>query len=186
MVSRLYTMTNKATKKQEVLRQTTLTSAHNTYEKGLNCYALFKTSNHATSEDLVQDTFIKTWAYLVKNGKIDNMKAFLYHILNHLIVDEYRKHKATSLDILLEKGFEPTVSDHTRIFDVIDGEKAILLILRLPSTYQKVMHMKYVQDLSLKEISLITGQTKNAIAVQLHRGLEKLKVLYQSEESVSN
>ena len=175
-------MTNKDTPKNETRRQIALASAHSTYEKGLNSYALFKTSNHATSEDLVQDTFIKTWAYLVKNGKIDNMKAFLYHILNHLIVDEYRKHKVTSLDILLEKGFEPTVSDHTRIFDVIDGEKAILLILRLPNTYQKVMHMRHVQDLSLKEISLITGQSKNAIAVQLHRGLEKLKVLYHKEE----
>ena len=40
------------------------------------------------------------------------------------------------------------------------------------------MRMKYNQDLSLTEMSLITGQTKNAMAVQLHRGLEKLKVLY--------
>jgi len=38
--------------------------------------------------------------------------------------------------------------------------------------------MKYVQDLSLKEISLLTGKSKNAVAVQLHRGLEKFKQLY--------
>ncbi len=39
--------------------------------------------------------------------------------------------------------------------------------------------MKYMQDLSLKEISILTGQSKNTIAVQLHRGLEKLKILYK-------
>jgi len=38
--------------------------------------------------------------------------------------------------------------------------------------------MRYVKDLSLKEISLITGQSTNATAVQIHRGLEKLKLLY--------
>ena len=38
--------------------------------------------------------------------------------------------------------------------------------------------MKYVQDLSLEEMSQITGQTKNGIAVKIHRGLEKLKILY--------
>ncbi len=38
--------------------------------------------------------------------------------------------------------------------------------------------MRFVQDLSLKEMSLITGKTKNSIAVQVHRGLEKIKVLY--------
>jgi hypothetical protein len=71
------------------------------------------------------------------------------------------------------------------LFIVIDGEKASLLILRLSKTYQKVMRMRHMQDLSLSEISLITGQSKNAVAVQLHRGLEKLKVLYHDEGSLS-
>ena len=31
---------------------------------------------------------------------------------------------------------------------------------------------------NIKEISLITRKTKNTIAVQAHRGLEKLKLLY--------
>ena len=106
------------------------------------------------------------------------MKAFLYHVLNHLIVDEYRKHKSTSLDALLEKGFEPSTGNSNRLFSVVDGKEAFLLIGRLPEKYQKVMHMRYVRDLSLKEMSVITGQSKNTIAVQLHRGLEKLKVLY--------
>jgi len=40
------------------------------------------------------------------------------------------------------------------------------------------MEMRYARDLSLKEISLIAGQSKNAMAVQTHRGLAKLKLLY--------
>ena len=62
--------------------------------------------------------------------------------------------------------------------NILDGKKALILIARLPEKYQKVMRMKYVQDLSLEEMSLVTGQTKNTIAVQTYRGLEKLKVLY--------
>jgi DNA-directed RNA polymerase specialized sigma24 family protein len=38
--------------------------------------------------------------------------------------------------------------------------------------------MKYTQGLSLKEMSLITGLSRNALAVQAHRGLERLKALY--------
>jgi RNA polymerase sigma-70 factor (ECF subfamily) len=105
------------------------------------------------------------------------MRAFLYHVLNNLIIDQYRKHKTLSLDTLLEKGFEPKAPESSHVIDILDGKAALLLIQRIPQNYQKVMRMKYVQDLSLKEISLITGQTKNAIAVQLHRGLEKLKLL---------
>ena len=162
--------------------QDILTNAHHDFEKSLNARAFFKTSSHTIGEDLVQDTFIKTWSYLVKGGKIDIMKAFLYHVLNNLIVDQYRKHKTSSLDVMLEKGFEPSANDPPeQLFNILDGKEALPLITLLPETYQKVMRMKYIQDLSLKEISLITGQSKNAIAVQIHRGLEKLKLLYNSK-----
>ncbi len=168
------------TSKQEKHRQGVLTAAHHDYEKSLNTYAFFKLNNSTTSQDLVQDTFIKTWGYLVKGGQIDIMKSFLYHVLNNLIVDEYRKRKVISLDTLLEKGFEPR-DDHAEHFtNALDGKAALLLIQRLPETYQKVMRMRYIQDLSIKEMSLITGQSNNTISVQIHRGIEKLKVLYKT------
>lgn len=158
-----------------------LTTAHYDFEKDLSARAFFKVSNHKTSEDLVQQTFMKTWIYLVKGGKIEIMKAFLYHILNNLIVDEYRKRKTSSLDALLEKGFEPKSTDGENLFNVLDGKTSLLLIERLPLIYKKVLQMKYVQDLSLEEMSLITGLPKNTLAVQIHRGLAKLKVLYSHE-----
>lgn len=166
------------TPKQKERRRAILTVAHNDYERGLNMHAFFKVRDHEVSQDLVQDTFMKTWVYLVKGGRVDIMKAFLYHILNDLVVDEYRKHKTISLDVLIEAGFEPSVGHTSRLFNVLDGKAAILLIGKLPPKYQKIMHMRYVQDLTLTEMALITGQTKNATAVQVHRGLEKLKLLY--------
>lgn len=166
------------THKQNTKQQELLTSAYHDYGKNLNLHAFFKVGDRVMSEDLVQNTFLKTWKYLVKGGKIHIMKAFLYHILNALIIDEYRKHKATSLDVLLEKGFEPSASDSNQFLDVLDGKVATLLIKRLPEKYRNVMSMRYEKMLSLKEISLVTGQTKNAIAVQIHRGLQKLKLLY--------
>lgn len=166
-------------KKKKNEKEVILAGAHREYEKGLNKYAFFKTQDHEIGADLVQDTFLKTWMYLVKGGKIDVMKAFLYHVLNNLIVDEYRKNKTSSLDILLEKGFDPSAGDPSeKILNTLDGKSAFLLIQNLPEKYQKVLRMKYEQDLSLKEMSLLTGQSKNAIAVQLHRGLEKLKLLH--------
>ena len=174
------------TPKQKTERQEILTSAHHEYEKGLNSRAFFKLNNRGTSQDLVQDTFMKTWKYLVKGGKIDVMKAFLYHILNNLIIDEYRKKKTSSLDCLLELGFEPGYKESENLLDVFDGKAAALLIKDLPEKYQKIMHMRYMQDLSLKEIALITGQTKNAVTVQTYRGLEKLKILYNSHIKKNN
>lgn len=170
------------TEKQEAKQQAILTKAHQDYEKGLNSHAFFKVHSHTIGEDLVQDTFLKTWSYLLKGGKIEMMKAFLYHILNNLIVDEYRKRKTTSLDVLLEeKGYEPSADYSERLFNILDGKKAVLLIQRLPIKYREVMRLKYTQGLSLKEMATKIGQTKNTTAVQLHRGLRKLGVLYENQ-----
>lgn len=167
------------TQEQDIQQESVLSTAYRDYGKKLNLHALFKLNNHILSEDLVQETFMKTWSYLVKGGKIDVMKSFLYHILNNLIVDEYRKRKTVSLDVLLEKGYEPAGDSRESLTNHLDGKKALLLIRRLPEKYRKVMRMRFVEDLSLKEMSLITGQSKNTLAVQVHRGLAKLKLLYR-------
>ncbi len=106
------------------------------------------------------------------------MKAFLFNILNNLIIDEYRKRKPTSLDTLFASGYEPMHVDTERVEDSIDGRAAQELIARLPKAYQKIMHMRHIEDLSITEISIATGTTKNSVAVRLHRGLKLLKALY--------
>lgn len=167
------------TPENEKKQQEILSTAHKNFQKGLNARAFFRVNDNSLGEDLVQSTFLKTWAYIVKGGEINIMKAFLYHILNGLIIDEYRKKTPVSLDVMIEKGFEPSDSPNQRLVNFLDGKKAMILIARLPLKYQKIMRMKYVQDLTLKEMSLITSQSKNTIAVQIHRGMEKLKLLYK-------
>ncbi len=153
--------------------------AHDSFESSLSRRALYKTNNVEVSQDLVQTTFLKTLLYLQNGGNIVVMRSFLNHILNDLIVDEYRKNKTMSLDILLEKGFEPSFDEHERIVNIFEGKQIVLLIPLLPKKYQSIIRMRYIKSLSLKEISLITGQSQNTVAVQAHRGLEKLKVLYK-------
>lgn len=117
----------------------------------------------------------------MRGGKIDVMRAFLYHVLNDLIVDEYRKHKTLSLDQLIESGFEPSDEDTGKLLNYLDGKVAINLIGSLPEKYQHIMQMRYIQGLSLTEIAHITGQSKNTVTVQAHRGLMKLKELYGTQ-----
>jgi RNA polymerase sigma-70 factor (ECF subfamily) len=170
------------TTKQKNTERKILGTAYDTYSKGLNAHAYFKVSNHEKSDDLVQDTFLKTWKYIVKGGKIILMKSFLYHILNDLIVDEYRKKKFVSLDILLKNGFESGFDEPTQLSNNFDGKTLVCLIDYLPQKYQKIIHMRYIDDMSLEEISQAVTQSKNSIAVQINRGLKKLKVLYKCYE----
>ena len=163
------------TRKLESLQQEIFTNCYQNFNKGLNLHAFFKLNNHALGEDLVQETFMKTWKFLVGNNKIEKMKAFLYHILNNLIIDEYRKKKSSSLDDLVEKGCEPGDEQYVKSVNQMDGGRAMGFICKLPINYQKIMNLRFVEELSLVEIVKLTGKTPNSVAVSMHRGLEKLK-----------
>lgn len=163
-----------------------MTVAHDDYEGGLLRRAMFKTNDNETSEDLVQTTFLKTLVYLQKGGKIDLMRSFLNHVLNDLIIDEYRRRKnqVPSLDVLLENGFEPGSSDLDRRINILDGEALVLMIPLLAEKYAVVIRLRYVEGMSLKEMSLLTGQSENTVAVQVHRGLAQLRKMYETHTLV--
>ena len=80
---------------------------------------------------------------------------------------------------MLDGGFEPGSDDFSRTVDMLDGKAAVALIVSLPIAYQKIMTLRYIDDLSLSEIALETGLTKNSVAVKTHRGMEKLRTLYE-------
>lgn len=171
--------TKKISKKGQEIIRLDVANAHDDFADALAKNAFYKTSDVELSQDLVQVTFLKTLMYLQRGGKIDTMRSFLNRVLNDLVIDEYRKRKTTSLDRLLGKGFELSVDDSEKVMNMFDGKEAVTLLRFLPKKYQVVMRMRYIQGLSIKEMSVLTGQTENTVAVQAHRGLAKLRILYE-------
>lgn len=167
-------------------QQELFTKAYHTHSGELARYARSMVNDRELSEDLVQDVFVKMWMYLLRKGDIVSIRGFLYHVLNNLIVDRYRKHKTWSLDSLLEQGYEPRADESDRLVDIFDGKLVFRLIDKLPHTYQEVLRMKYANHLTYGEISRLTGQQRNTIAVQVHRGLVKLKELYTHMPATSS
>jgi len=166
-------------KKGLVCNEKIIVQAYAEFEKKLNKYSSFKINDRAKIEDLVQETFMKTWMYMDRGGKIKSMKSFLFNIINNLIIDEYRKKKSLSLDAMIIEGFDPISSDNKEnSADVFDGENLLLMIKKIPEHYQQALHMRYIRDLSLKEMSIITGQSNNTLSSQICRGLKKLRPLF--------
>ena len=149
-------------------------------------YCFFKTRSKEMSKDLVQETYMKTWNYLVKGQSIDNMRAFFYKTLTNLIIDEYRKKKTVSLDELEEIGLDQSTNDIELYYDKLDAEKALLVLDEIGGSYKDVIIMRYVQDLSLKEISDITGESENSLSVKIHRGLKKIKIVLKAKDEKTN
>lgn len=160
--------------------------AYEAYNDALFRHALFRISHRERAQELVQDTFLKTWDYLHGGGEVEQYKAFLYRILNNLIVDEYRKKKSSSLDEILEndtgdmeaKLSEGSVREVEENFDETRALESIRArIPDLPDTYREVITMRYIDGFSPKEIASMMGISENVVSVRLHRGTHKLREL---------
>lgn len=65
----------------------------NTYHKPLFIYALNLAKDHATAEDIVQNTFLKTWKYRKKLNPDLPIKNLLYKSTFNNFISHYRKEK---------------------------------------------------------------------------------------------
>ncbi len=151
------------------------------YSDALFRYAFFKTRDRETSKDLVQDTFTKTWDYLRKGNNIDNLKAFFYKTLSNLIIDFYRKNKPEPLESIIEAGMEPGFDGETQITDKIDIGLALKLLDQIPREYKDVLVLRYVEELSIKEIANMQNESENTITVRIHRGAKKVKQIFKDK-----
>ncbi|MDO8466620.1 MAG: sigma-70 family RNA polymerase sigma factor [bacterium] len=138
-----------------------------------HCY--FRVFEKERAKELMQEVFIKTWEYMKKGGKIDNPKAFLYKSANNIVIDESRKKKAASLEAMEETGFNPADNTHERLLKFIEGGEMIRLLRKLEPKHRQAISMKYIDDLDIKEIAEVLGETENNITVRIHRGLNQIR-----------
>lgn len=159
------------------------------YGDALFRHAKLRISDREKARDLVHDTYTKVWSYVRDGHEIDNYRPFLYKVLNNLIIDEYRKHKESSLDALLEQegvdeGIFDELSESTleSLAATIDGRKAFEQLEQLPDEYREVIILRFVDELGPKEISHLIEETENVVSVRIHRGLKMLRDIIEREE----
>lgn len=158
-----------------------LTDAYDQYADAIFRHCFFHLFNREVAKDLTQEAFVRTWTYLQKGNTVENMRAFLYRIANNLIVDETRKRREASLELLAESGFQPAKDDRAQLTFRIDASLLKSTMKKIPAQYREVIVLRYVDELTPEEISKITGETANAVSVRLHRALATVrKVISQN------
>lgn len=166
------------------------TEAYEEHADALFRHCYFRVSNRERALEIVQDTFMKVWDKTSSGEDIQNYRAYLFRVLNNLIIDEYRKKKSTSLDALLEEegvtegSFEDlregSLEETVDALELsLEAEKLQAALTQLPDTYRQVVIMRYIDQLSPQEIAHELSETENVISVRIHRGVKKLQHLLQ-------
>lgn len=142
-------------------------------------YFMYRLGNRDRAKDLTQETFMRVWKYAVGGGTIRAIKPFLFTTAANLFKNELRDRKpVASLDELMEGGMEfdgETVSLEDR------AEARLLFgkLQHLSESHRDVLLLRFVDQLSAREIADALGQSETAVAVRIHRALKKLRTLYE-------
>lgn len=151
--------------------------AYDAYADAIFRHCYFRVYNRELAQELMQETFTRTWDYMVKGNSIDYMRTFLYKIANNLIIDHVRKKKELSLEKLQESGFEPSHTTKDNLHIHLDAERIVEVIEQLDEMYREPVLMRYVDGLKPKEIAELLNEAVNVISVRINRGVKQLRAL---------
>lgn len=144
------------------------------YARKLYITALVMLKNTADAEDLVQDTALLAMKYFHKLKNRDSFEAWIMKILIN------RSKKIKFIRIITSTDNLPIdIPSEDANCDLIITLKNALL--KLSQKYRLVISLRYLNDLSVKQISGILKLPEGTIKSQLHRGLEKLKHIIELE-----
>ena len=169
--------------------EATFREAFEKHSNELFRHAAMRLPDRDRALDLTQECFLRALGYAKKGEEIREIRPFLFRTLRHLIIDEYRKAKNFSLEEMTEgedgEQYEKLLrDDHDPLEEALnrfEGSRALEMVVQLPDMYREVIAMRYVHDLSIREIAETVGVSENVISVRLHRGLKKLHSLLSSE-----
>ncbi len=146
-------------------------------------FVAFKVESRQEAEDLTSELFLKLWEYLTKSEQkhIDSLNGLIYRMARNIIIDHYRKgasKKEFGIDeyaLMLETGDK----ELRRVEAKIDAEKLIQTMKQLKQEYQEILLLRYIEELSIKEIAHVMGKKRTNVRVTLHRARTVLEDVYK-------
>jgi RNA polymerase sigma-70 factor (ECF subfamily) len=147
------------------------------------CYRML--GNRHEAEDVAQEAFIR--AYVNIHTYNPNMKfsSWLYRIATNLSIDRIRKKKpdfyldaeVSGTDgLTMYSQLATTEASPEEALESLELQETVQkAILKLPEKYRSVIVLKYIEELSLQEISEILDLPVGTVKTRIHRGREALR-----------
>ncbi len=125
--------------------------------------------NHADSEDIVQDTFIKLYRTTEGFASDEHTKAWLIRVAANL-AKNHIKSPARSRRTELDENLPLPQSEDKELKEALES---------LPSKYGIVIYLHYFEGYGTREISTMLRLTESNVKARLKRGREKLKAFLE-------
>ncbi len=149
----------------------------------------YRTRSQMDAEDLTQEIFMRAFLNLPKLKNLDQFQAWLFKIGVNRVKDYYRKKRVQSIfkaltskdksDLSQWEPFDDRENENPEALDYLikqDFWKQIGLFLDLLSQMEKeVFLLRFMDQLTIREITKVLGKNENTVKTHLYRALGKFK-----------
>lgn len=142
--------------------------------------------NRERAEDMTQNVFLKAWE---KREQYDcrrsSLRNWIYAIARNHVIDYYRSPKP---QIVSDGDYEESVGEEeTPLLDnSMDNSMLAGTVMKelktLDQDDREVITLRYINEMSIKDIAEIINKSNTATKVMIHRALKKLKAKIETHE----
>lgn len=159
-------------------REKLLDQLMDNYGQSLLQLAYSYVRNREVAEDLTQEIFVKCYQRLDQYQRKSTLKTWLWRIASNHCKDYLRSWHHNNI-VISEEQAKHTSSQEKEVENQViqryEDEQLVTTVMSLPDTYREVIYLFYFEELSIKEISYLTGVNQNTIKTRLKRAKEILK-----------
>ncbi len=154
-------------------------SLYDHYQPKIYRFVLLKVSQREDAEDLTHQVFLSAWQNIETYRSLGfPFSSWLYQIARNLVIDHYRMKKSdVRLDSVDPEFFITPVKLELTVERDMDMERVLTAVAHLKQEYQDVVIMRFIEELSLKEVAAALQKSEGAIKLVQHRALKELKAL---------
>ncbi len=135
------------------------------------------TKDREASLDIVQNAVCRALEKYADIRNINSINSWFYRVLVNEVYAYQNKHKR---EVAVSDEEMPQQVYHEKAYEADDDMSA--LIGALPENMKTIIVLRFFEDMSLEEISKITGTNLNTVKTRLYSALKKLKVMYEEAE----
>ncbi len=140
-------------------------------------FVLLRVGRRPDAEDITHQVFLSAWQSIERyEYRGVPFSSWLYRIASNAVIDHYRTRRShLSLDVVAEEAVADLTDGSRTLDDAREVEFLKTILTKLDPDQQSVLIMKFVDDLSTKEIAEALEKSPGAIRVIQHRALRQLK-----------
>jgi RNA polymerase sigma-70 factor, ECF subfamily len=129
-----------------------------------------RTGDRATAEDVTSEVFEQALTHLHRfEWRGIPLLAWLFRIAANAVADRWRQDARDAHEATVD------VPDITELDNIERRLVLFQLVDRLPVLQRRVIHMRFVEDKSIREIAAATGRSEGAVKQLQWRALENLR-----------